>query len=509
MAVEIRTGLTKLIVVGVYLSCYANNDEYEGNIMVCSGFIESIFYQYYSETDCKLLLLGDFNLDCQRLGNSERLSCVRNLLLEYSMVDCDNLDSGGLTYTYFQHALNRYSYIDHIFVCEDDIKLVNEYRVLDYGTNLSDHCPISLTFECDKVHALNNNNVRLKTNQHMDKLPNLFWSPCIKTQYETAADKELAAVSIPKCCCQCITKCVDSGLRLELKAFGESIVRALSNAVSACLPEKRAKKNKAFWNDELSRLTNLSLQTYRVWVDASRPHNGTLKANSLSAKLAYKQAIRRARNEHEQQMNEKFVNCVIDHDSKQFWYKWRKHFAPNGGSNEIRSGLEDSVDICNGFEQTFKGNFKNSDDCLHLKDKFIQCYNDYVYGEDVNTSNIVFTAEEVEQAIKGLHIEKAGGHDCLTAKHLQNSGGRLPYMLARLYNGCLSHGFVPDGFASLIIVPVPKGDGNKSDVFKGYRPVSLISIICIVFEICLLKYLKQFIIGDNLQFGFSTGKGCQ
>ena len=132
-----------------------------------------------------------------------------------------------------------------------------------------------------------------------------------------------------------------------------------------------------------------------------------------------------------------------------------------------------------------------------------------MHGDDVNTSNIVCTAEEVEQAIKGLHIEKAGGHDCLTAKHLQNGGGRLPYMLAKLYNGCLSHGFVPDGFASLIIVPVPKGDGNKSDVFEGYRPVSLISIICKVFEICLLKYPKQFIIGDNLQFGFSTGKGCQ
>ena len=91
-----------------------------------------------------------------------------------------------------------------------------------------------------------------------------------------------------------------------------------------------------------------------------------------------------------------------------------------------------------------------------------------MHGDDVNTSNIVFTAEEVEQAIKGLHIEKAGGHDCLTAEHLQNGGGRLPYMLAKLCNGCLSHGFVPDGFASLIIAPVPKGDGNKGDVFEGY-----------------------------------------
>ena len=141
-------------------------------------------------------------------------------------------------------------------------------------------------------------------------------------------------------------------------------------------------------------------------MDASRPHNGTLKANSLSAELAYKQAIRRARNEHEHQMNEKFVNCVIDHDSKQFWYKWRKHYAPNGGSNKIISGLEDSVDICNGVEQTFKGNFKNSDICLHLKHKFIQCFNDYVHGDDVNTSNIVFTAEEVEQAIKGYILKK-------------------------------------------------------------------------------------------------------
>ena len=71
------------------------------------------------------------------------------------------------------------------------------------------------------------------------------------------------------------------------------------------------------------------------------------------------------------------------------------------------------------------------------------------------------------------------------------------------------HGFVPESFATSLIVPVLKGDVSKLNVFEGYRPVSLINVIAKVFDMCLQNVLNRFIINDELKFDFTAGKGCQ
>ena len=55
----------------------------------------------------------------------------------------------------------------------------------------------------------------------------------------------------------------------------------------------------------------------------------------------------------------------------------------------------------------------------------------------------------------------------------------------------------------------PKAHLSKLSIFEGFRPVSLISIISKVLEVCLHKNLSSIVITDDLQFGFTAGKGCQ
>ena len=78
-----------------------------------------------------------------------------------------------------------------------------------------------------------------------------------------------------------------------------------------------------------------------------------------------------------------------------------------------------------------------------------------------------------------------------------------------MFNGCLGHGYVPDTFGSSVIVPVPKGDGSKSGVFEGNKPVALISVMAKVFETCLMLYLLYYIIADSLKFGYVPNEGFQ
>ena len=126
-----------------------------------------------------------------------------------------------------------------------------------------------------------------------------------------------------------------------------------------------------------------------------------------------------------------------------------------------------------------------------------------------STVDIVFTVEDVDCAIRSLKNNQAVGPDGLSSEHLLYAGGRLIVLLTTLFNSCLVHGFVPESFATSLIVPVSKGHASKLHVFEGYRPVSLVNVILKVFEMSLLNVLNRFIINDELQFGFSAEKGCQ
>ena len=55
---------------------------------------------YKTDMNCTFLILGDFKFDCIKLSTCERLSCMQNLLNEYNMVVCDNLDVNRVGYTY-------------------------------------------------------------------------------------------------------------------------------------------------------------------------------------------------------------------------------------------------------------------------------------------------------------------------------------------------------------------------------------------------------------------------
>ena len=70
------------------------------------------------------------------------------------------------------------------------------------------------------------------------------------------------------------------------------------------------------------------------------------------------------------------------------------------------------------------------------------------------------------------------------------------------------HGYVPYSFGTSFIVPVTTGEINKLLVFEVYRQVFLITVVSKVFEICLLNVLTRLIVTDDLQFMFTSGKGC-
>ena len=72
----------------------------------------------------------------------------------------------------------------------------------------------------------------------------------------------------------------------------------------------------------------------------------------------------------------------------------------------------------------------------------------------------------------------------------------------------IRHQFVPDNFGAGVIVPVVKDkSGNLNDI-NNYRPITLIPIISKLFECVIMELCNDYLVTDDLQFGFKKGRSC-
>ena len=98
----------------------------------------------------------------------------------------------------------------------------------------------------------------------------------------------------------------------------------------------------------------------------------------------------------------------------------------------------------------------------------------------------------IGKVIMNLDLSKASDPDYIPVVVLKNCEPELPYILAELFNKCLMESCFPDWWKVSSVVPVFKNVGEKSTA-KNYRPVSLFSLVCKVFE----KLVNKRIV-DNL-----------
>ena len=85
-----------------------------------------------------------------------------------------------------------------------------------------------------------------------------------------------------------------------------------------------------------------------------------------------------------------------------------------------------------------------------------------------------------------LDLSKASGPDCIPVVVLKNCEPEVSYILAELFYKCLRESCFPDCWKVSLVVPVFKNVGERSTA-KNYRPVSLLSVVCMWF----VKSLKN------------------
>jgi len=109
--------------------------------------------------------------------------------------------------------------------------------------------------------------------------------------------------------------------------------------------------------------------------------------------------------------------------------------------------------------------------------------------------------------ISRLKRRKAAGID-IVSEHVLYAGQQLSVHLCILFNALLAHSFVFSDFCKSIIVPLLKskyGDATQLDMYRG---ITLSPVLSKLFEMVLLHLFEEFLVSDDLQFGFKKRSGC-
>ena len=131
-------------------------------------------------------------------------------------------------------------------------------------------------------------------------------------------------------------------------------------------------------------------------------------------------------------------------------------------------------------------------------------------NNDVFISTTSITQLDMEKALMNLNVNKSPGPDGLHPRVLRELASVLSYPLKILFDKTITLGRIPTKWKVAEVRPIFKKGKRTSP--GNYRPVSLTSIICKVFERFIKDTIFKHLIDNNLlsddQFGFCSGRSC-
>ena len=122
------------------------------------------------------------------------------------------------------------------------------------------------------------------------------------------------------------------------------------------------------------------------------------------------------------------------------------------------------------------------------------------------------SAGKIAKVITSLKNTDALGLDGIPTSVLKKGVEVLASPLAHLVNRSLATGVVPEGFKTGVIIPIHKGKGKSPSDPASYRPVSILPAMSKVLETVVKQDLELHLTKldalPNSQFGFRKGRSC-
>ena len=135
---------------------------------------------------------------------------------------------------------------------------------------------------------------------------------------------------------------------------------------------------------------------------------------------------------------------------------------------------------------------------------------DFTHPNTNLLTNLTICEKDLIDALKSLKVCKSPGPDGIHPRVLKELANELAPPLLKLFNKTVKVGKLPKSWKTAEVRPIFK-KGNKATP-GNYRPVSLTSVVCKVFESFIRDALYKHLIDNNLlaieQYGFCKGRSC-
>ena len=497
LGLEFTLSDMKLLFINLYLPhcCLDNLDEYLHYLTMLDSCIVNSNTPY-------VFAMGDFNADIsvdnsgifkQRFGKELTQFCQEEQLIISDKVHLDGING---VYTYLSDSHNSTSWLDHLVCTTSAHKLVDHISI-NYSMVTSDHLPliahINLPDTYQSANCVHSEEVTPRFRIQWDKLT----TEDLKL-YKSKTEITLSAVQFEHGLALCDNlNCKDPCHINAIDRLYNSIISALHDAsadFSTC--QSQSFNQLPGWNDCCQLLHAEARDAFLTWRAHNSPRHGPIYNDMRCKRAHFKYTLRKCKSESDRRVADSLAKKLLAKDSKQFWKEVKNLNNANVSVSATSvGGVTGKSSICDMWQQHFKA-LLNSSSCLSMKNTVLNKI------DKVCDNYILYSPQDIKEAIKSLKTGKAAGKDGLAGENFKYAHERLYVLLTLCFNSMIAHGYIAEGVMESIIIPLvkdKKGDITDKD---NYRPIAITAVSSKILEnLLLLRYRSQLDTVHN-QFSF-------
>ena len=486
------------IVVCIYMPYYdASDSDKTCTFVDVLDNLQSLLDKYQAAVPIKIL--GDFNVQLpvksklhdrwyRGKGFTPHSSIMYDFIVTNNMLVSDMMYSQCVNYTYFSHARNVYTWIDHVLSTSNDTESILNCTIIDHNScNVSDHLPVHIEF-------------LLKCNESQGKTPlrdkysyvQPNWSNYSRNEkYCNILASKLSNLSYINDLVN--YKNSEEVVNKRLYEVNDAIHSATKEA--GCIPA-RVCKPKNFWCPMLSQLRDKKRFWWHLWTAAGRPRSGHVYVIYKSLKKEFRKLCRiNSSNNTARQL--KIINHHFNRrNMKAFWNRLKRLQR-----SDVNTTLQ-ANDLMTFYKSIMTDRGIDPNNCDHKQ--VMNFVEEKAVNISASTHRITIHPNDVRLLINKLNRGVSAGCDGITAEHLNYGlSDALCNVLADIYSTLLSYSIVPEVLQTGIIIPILKKSSLDANVSTNYRPVTLSSVHSKLVEMLLIPETDI----HSTQFGFRDKRG--
>jgi exonuclease III len=468
-AVRVCFDSIKLLLVNVYMP-YGDDDANIDEFVNVLALVDDLIH---GNSDCHLVLGGDFNVDFRR--NRSHTALLSAFCEDIGLMPTFHHSSYKVDYTY-NFNMSRFSIIDH-FILSTALhnECLSDVIVLHDIDNLSDHEPIVLQLNIDVTSIALCSRIFA---------PHMSWVKASESNindYRCTLSTNLKRIELPVATLLCSDmRCTNAVHLKALNQYAAAVTDACLSAAESNIPHTSSRltagpRRIPGWSERVEPHREKSLFWHGLWVDCGRPRGGVVADCMRRTRASYHYAIRQVKRDEDSIVRDRLANALINDPSRNFWSEVKRIRNNKMCTTNVVDGCTDKSTIAQLFANKYRSLYSSvSFNDAEMRDIRIGLEAHMLDG-GLSKSDHIFTTADVITAFERLNQHKNDGtSNGLSTDHFIHAGLDLAIFIAFLFTCMVTHGFSPIDFGVSTIIPIPKK--HHSTDSNNFRGIALSSV---------------------------------